>query len=117
MAWVATNAGRSAANSGGRLAALAGGSIEVLTAADAVLFAATLPTPAGTESNGVITLTASPYSGATAGTMTKCRTKNAAGTVLENGTAGATGDLVFASATVTTGQAGMIGGTLTQPAS
>ena len=78
--------------------------------------------PAGTVTAGVLTLTSVPYSGATTGTAAKCQLRQVTtGTVLANGTctdSNGSGDIKRAAGqttTVATGEAGMVGGTITQP--
>ncbi len=120
--WIYTDAGRTAILDGSFLTKIAGGALAVQTSAPADLYVATLASPAGTVSAGVLTLTTVPYSGASAGTAAKCQLRQVTtGTVLANGTCtvnGGGGSITRAAGqttTVASGEAGMIGGTITQP--
>jgi hypothetical protein len=118
MAWTYDNA--TGADVGAALLArINGGTLEITDASSVVLAALTLPNPAGTVSNKVLTLgTISAVTIGTTGTAALARIKDSGGTVRVSGlTVGLSGtDLVVNSTTFTSGKTCTItSGTITQP--
>lgn len=109
---------------------LAGGSVEIRTgtqpasandvATGTLLATLTLPSPAGTSDNGVLTLNADPdleTTGAADGTAGWARVKTSAGATVFDGSVGTTGaDFTVNSTAITTGGiVRLTAGTLTMP--